>query len=788
MGEEIVVSGNVANESGAINPPIDYFAGLSERGDKTVVTLTIDGDAPTSVHAYFLRKISDTQGTKQEKITFNRKEGSTNQWVAEAFFYAPGTYILRSVVVDGIERDLNISDGGVTPTVTIEGFSCNNFHGINGQTHVYRTADNFVSEKFYVNISSTDDGLLPKSIEAIFMDDGGKSVTVNFTDPDRDTLYEGVATFRSSGTYTCEYLIIDGEYYELPVEYTREIYTGLKVSVWLSQADDDVFDVNEEMKFTEKGYQYIHKGFSHKFNVQLRIYDNAGNPIEGLTNVSLYYSRDTDANLRWDSTTKYYVGQLPTISTPGSYTFERVEVGFETISAAQSAMYIRAIPSDPVSYVGLDGSIASQIIKVNGYQGEEQSAPTVVLKFRNADSALVFGKFSKTTENGIEYRIIAATAVGTGDGSTYKFTLPNEDGIWKLEEVKMSMVYDGETETFYMGDETIEGLFDGSVGEEDPITIWDEAQDYYVVEYKPEWTSTLIVVNMDSVMQSKNYSGHTFMNPYQLTDKVSMSHMFDGVSGTSISISNVTLTYEHTKTDASVSWSGDTAVAKIVKTLSASGNSFNMPEGSTLHLPGTYIVTLNYTLNINGQEYSVSRTLGQANLNYNLPTVKIVKTSPSGKVGAYNGVKTNWSGSVTSITTVDYTAGITNNNTVANVCYVGTRSGTNVVIGTYYTCNLTQPSVTINLSNIGNATSATLSFPEGSHIYASNSGKDTTTSQYIWTKDGDCIRYIGQWKSVTGNDSRTVAGTITATTLTVNCGDLGTFIVDIADITINNPY
>ena len=787
MGEEIVVSGNVASETGVINPSIDYFEGLSEQGYKTIVTLTIDGEAPSTVHAYFLRKISETQGTKQEKITFTRKAGSANQWVAEAVFYSPGTYILRSVVVDGIERDLNISKGGSPPMVTIDGFSCTNFHGINGQTHIYRTAENSVAEKFYVNVSSTDDGLLPKSIEAIFMDDSGKSVTVTFTDSDRDTLYEGLATFKSSGIYTCRYLVVDGEYYELPMEYTREVYTGLKVSVWLSQAEDDVFDQTEEMIFSEKGYQYIHTGFSHKFNVQLRIYDNAGNPIEGLTNVSLYYSRDTDANLRWDATTKYYVGQLPTISTPGSYTFERVEVGFETISAAQSAMYIRAIPSDPVSYLGLDGAIAEQIINVAGYQGEEQPQPIVALRFKNADSAMVFGKFSKTTENGTEYIIIAATAVGTGDGSTYKFTLPNEDGIWKLEEVKMSMVYDGETETFYMGDESIEGLFDGSAGEVDPLTVWDEAQDYYVIASKSEWKSTLMVINVDNVILSTNYSGHTFMNPYQLTDRVSVSHVFDGVNEASVSISNVKLTYQHTKTDANVSWSGDDAVAKIEKTLSATGNSFNMPEGSTLHLPGTYIVTLNYTLNVNGQEYSVSRTIGQANLSYSLPTVKIVKTSPSGNVSAYNGVKTSW-GSVTSITTVDYTAGITNNNTVANVCYIGTRSATNILIGTYYTCNLTQPSVTINLSNIGNATSATLSFPEGSHIYASNSGSDTTKSQYQWTKDGDCIRYIGQWKSVTGNDSRTVAGTITATTLTVNCGDLGTFIVDIADITINNPY
>ncbi len=840
MGEQMMVSANVTGTNGTTNPTVDYFEGMDKEGYKTTVTLTIDGEQPTSVYAYFLRKISATQGTKQEKITFTKKAGTTDQWVAEASFYSPGIYVMRSVIVDGIERDISTEE---PPTVTINGFSCNNFHGTNGQSYVYRTADNSASEKFYVNISAKDDGLLPNSVEALFQSEDGKSVTVTFTDTDRDTLYEGTAIFRSSGTYTCKYLIIDGEYYELASEQVREVYTGLKVAVWLSLAEGDSFDDVEEMVFSTDGYQYIHKGSSHRFNVQMKIFDNEGNAIEELTNVNLYYSRDTDATLRWDPSSKYYVGQLPIISTPGYYTFEYAEVGHETINKAKSTMYIRSIPSDPVSYVGIDGAVPEQVIAISGYQGEEQPEAKVALKFLNADSAMIFGKFSKTTAAGTTYVIIPAKNRTRTDGNVYEFALPDEDGIWKLEEIKMSMVYDGETGTFFMGDNSIELLFKVNEGEGEKdyvpvmigegtsaVNVWDAAQDYYVVEPESEWTKTLLLTNLDRITPNLSYSGKALMDHYTLTDKVTVDHVFNGVDGVTISVSGVTLTYAHSKSDKNVSWTGDTDVPDIVKTLSQNGKEFTMPATSTLYLPGQYQITLSYELEVNGQTYRISRNVGQFTLSYTMPTVTITGITPTPESGAYSydvnafptdpSVKDGCDNVYSAHADHKHNAFTSSFDAYNAKVYFACFHPGGKDYGTsrqdhYYIKDTVQadgtygnPSVTITLAGMGNNfDSATLNFYDKDNKLANtNICKDTTYSKgtlwgyhvgtsgantpYSWTANGAVRRYVGQINVDTtmgGGNSKTAAGILTAEVLTVKVGS-ETFSIKIPKITIDNSY
>lgn len=838
MGNQMVVSAEVKSESGVSDPTIDYFEGMNEQGYKTIVTLTIDGATPSSVHAYFLRSISTTQGTKQEKITFTKKAGSENQWVAEVKFYSPGTFILRSVIVDGIERDINVAEGASPPTVTINGFSYNSFHGANGLSYVYRTAQNSVSETFYVNISAQDTSLLPSKVEALFQSDDGKSVTVNFTDANHDTEYEGTATFRSSGTYTCKYLIIDGEYYELTNEITREVYTGLKVSVWLSQDDGDTFDPLEEAIFSSGGYQYIHKGLSHEFNVQMRIYDSSGNAIEGLTNVSVYYSRDTDANLRWDSTTKYYVGELPVISSPGIYSFERAEVGFETIDSTKSAMYIRAIPSDPVSYLGTEVDIPNQIITLAGYDDEEQPQGAVVLKFKNAESATVFGKFSKTTSDGTTSVIIPAKIAETVNDEyvTFKFILPDKNGLWKLEEVKMSGVYDDETQSFLMVDENgvLESLFKNGEqysptiikDENGSVDVWDMATDYYVVD--SDWSSTVILNTLDSINPFLNCADNDFMDPYSITNAVKINNELSGVEGVTLEVSYITLTYSHTAS-GSITWAGDDKVEDTVNVLSGSGNTFN--ESLTLYLPGSYSVTLSYKLTLNGQEYVIERPVNQFTLSYKLPTVKITAITPEGTHSYDNkdgkirdDEKIEGSGCDTK--TVYYTSSAHTTGAESKI-HEGNLKAT-----VYFKCNHDEeessydyrfhnyaengdgkgaPSVTLALEDINknNFTKATLSFTketEGTdttvHMYKTfnNNKSSDPQSYYSWTPpSGDetevkSTMFIGYMvydnskMALIGSDSntKTSAGTLKSGDLVIEC-KYGTFNVQIPTIVIENP-
>lgn len=840
MGDEIRVTGSVSN-NGVFNPTTDFSEGMDIEGNgyKANVTINIDGSTPSSVYAYFLRKISETQGTKQDKLVFT--QNANGEWVAEAEFNSPGVYILRSVVVDGIERDIQIAEGGSAPTVTINGFSCTNFHGTEAREHSYMTASSYVSERFYVTISAKDNGLVPRSAEAIFMSENGQSVTVTLTDSNSDTVYEGLASFQSSGTYTCQYLIIDDDYYELATPYTREIYIGLKVSVWISQREGDAEFTDLEKPLgkeilSEKGYQYIFSA-PHNFDIQMKIYDNAGNTIDGLSNVSVFYTGDTDATLRWNPATRYYEGQLPTISAPGTYTFKSVMIDKEVVNSARSAMSITAIPNSPVSYLGLDGIIPAQVVRISGATAMDEQG-TISLKFTNAQSADVFGLFEKQSSEGITYYIIKATESTTND-NIRTFTIPDEDGIWTLKEVRMSLVYDGKTSTFFMGDGTLEELFDenttyvpATVGEGSEATNrWEAATEYYNLEADDKWTATAVIKSVHSVSQSAGYSGHTFMDPYTVTDKVIISHIFGDMDEVDISITDVKLTYKLLKTDSNITWSGDPEA--IVMTLTQNGNEYVMPENATLSLPGTYNVTLTYTATVNGESYDISEILKtQETLSYTLPTVTITAVTPEAG-GAYDNTnssqvadssKTSGSGcnKVTTYT-IDPShkisggvSGISSDKFTADIYFKCLHDGsTGYTDDERYHAHIDEtgyynPSVTLKLTGIENYQSAKLNFSNGNqYIYNSvtktANGRwnvwettDDVLEAFTWTPssaNGEEMRYVGYCKSQTNSNgelntkgTKKVVGTITANTLEVVANGI-TFTVTISDtITINNPY
>lgn len=837
MGDEIRVSGSVSN-NGVFNPVTDFFEGMEIEGQgyKTNVILNIDGSTPTSVYAYFLRKISETQGTKQEKLVFNLN--ANGEWEAEAEFNSPGIYILRSVIVDGIERDLQISEGASAPTVTINGFSCTNFHGTEDREHSYMTASNFVNERFYVTVSAKDNGRVPKSVEAIFMGKNSKTVTVNLTDTNSDTVYEGLATFQSSGTYTCQYLIVDGDYYELATPYIRDIYTGLKVSTWISQrkGDTEFTDLEKPLGkeiLSEKGYQYIYSA-EHNFDIQIKIYDNAGNPIEELSDVSIFYTGDTDATLKWNPSTRYYEGQLPTINTPGTYTFKSVMVGKEVINSSRSAMSITAIPNSPVSYLGLDGNVPTQVVRINGATSMDDQG-TISLKFINAQSADVFGLFEKRVGTETTYYIIKAIESATND-NIRTFIIPDEDAVWTLKEVRMSLVYDGETSMFFMGDGTLEGLFDENttcvaavVGEgENQTNRWTDATEYYDLAADAKWTATAVIKSMHSVSQSAGYSGHTFMDPYTITDKVIISHIFGDMENVDISVSDVKLTYNLLKTDSKVTWSGDAEAINLA--LTQNGNEYVVPSGSTLTLPGTYNVTLSYTITVNGVSYDISEILKtQETLSYTLPTVTITAVTPEAG-GAYDNTtssqvadsgKTSGSGcNATTTYTINSAhknsggvSGISADKFTADVYFKCLHDGSNGYTGDQkYHAHMSDsgyfnPSVTLKLEGLGNKySSAQLNFSNGNaNIY-----KDVTytasglngvwetanASPFTWTSNGEVKRYVGYCKSqksrsndvINATGTKTVVGTITANTMDVVVNGV-TYTITLANtITINNPY
>ena len=118
------------------------------------------------------------------------------------------------------------------------------------------------------------------------------------------------------------------------------------------------------------------------------------------------------------------------------------------------------------------------------------------------------------------------------------------------------------------------------------------------------------------------------------------------------------------------------------------------------------------------------------------------------------------------------------------------------ICGIGLTTNYTSAKATITLTGYGSADGAKLTFTTNRsdgvvYLYADgqhnkgNSG--TRTDSYEWTKEGDCLRFVG-WVNQKDNatDEHAEAGTLTATELILTFGN-ATYKVDIADITINNP-
>ena len=104
-----------------------------------------------------------------------------------------------------------------------------------------------------------------------------------------------------------------------------------------------------------------------------------------------------------------------------------------------------------------------------------------------------------------------------------------------------------------------------------------------------------------------------------------------------------------------------------------------------------------------------------------------------------------------------------------------------------------QPYVTLSISGMGNASKATLTFIKSNEtvlLYAKEKSGDPI-STYEWTNGTTtCKRWVGKYTSGLGGigDSMTVAGTITADTLTLtdSAGIIYTLILD-NPITISNP-
>ncbi len=577
-------------------------------GDMTTnVALNIAGSEPTTVTAFFIRQVNSTQGSREGVMTFHKND--SGQWVSNYTFTVPGTYVLRNVQLDGIECHIS----GGYPTVEITGFALKSLscaQAGSGKNISVMTAAATANVDLSLEFATDDVNKMPKEVAGRFISDDGAVVSVNFVLNPTTRQWHGSGTFLKSGDYRLQYLVLDGEYLELSesMQYTANVVLGMRAAVYTTSPTSFKFDYPKLMDNQKNLY------------MQVKIMDNSGNEMMGLSNAKLTYSggglAELDTDLTWNAVSGYYEGILNPRSA-GNFTFSHVTVGSNTITYATTAPAFALTPAKPPEFYTFEE---------DPYIFAPDNDAKMRIQLKNAATAVVVADF--VDDRGVRYENVQAS---TGDTytlneedtvTTFVFTVPDctargtQDGTWTMEEVRI-----------------IGGAYDvagNPYTEEDPL----------VIDMRDKGFTTKVVFDIDitfpegqSIDFGKDASGKVtglFMDSHNITSlKVNITDF----EGEPLNASNVRLTYDY-KGDAKDkgSYTGANTIAKtgvfaMDLTADSTGTSYTWSGAQAVQLAGTYQPTFSFTVGTKTYKYSATD-------NANTPTFTVWSKTPAVKVVA----------------------------------------------------------------------------------------------------------------------------------------------------------
>ena len=845
---------------------------------KSSVAVTIEGYEPNTVEAFFVRAINAQTGAKEEKFALNDADGD-GVWTSNYEFMYPGTYVLRSVTIDGIERELTLAEGESFPTVTVKGFDIRNVtYNINPTVF---SVNNSYTGSVSLQFVTDNPAKMPQKVMGRFIREDGTTVNVNFVYDATTHVWTGNATFVSSGVYTMQYVVLDGEYTELDEgnRFTVDVKLGIKVDVSTNTKTNFVMDVDGN--------------YPETLDMTVVILDNNNQRILNVTEAELYYSlRGSSAttlyaDLTWDAQNQCFTGSLPT--TAGIWSFSHVNIkqgdSVSTLSTANSdAPVFTIIAPDPPEDAKNNIATRYQYLAnaKGGYNQSNQSGSIVTtidgatasVDLKYATAAQVYAKLepASTNEKKTPVYVIGVASPVSQEDQTTRFTFAIPEGEWTLTEVSAWNVYDADQNPYLWKDEF--GVSPTELTEEQystgmAIDVADSTvAALYNVNLSFAYTTKTGQIANEVVTFGKGTTGTAIVSDFMDSHKIEAGDIkitFTDKNGLiqsgKFSISDVKLYIDYASSTAnSDSTYGGYTTATSLGEHAVAQQDFEMNETNknvaslknaiTLQYAAQYKMgKVSYSVVVNGNKTSAPDVNGADVASAYLyevwsktPTVTISGIAPTGTFSVdtitsgqmedgdvyaettVNGCIVSWFSKHTHYSHKwktpsthifatkntqyipkmdDYTASVyfqclhADKDTYGGTDYYhyGTlaKAADNDSLD-YHEYN--QPSVTINLVNIGNAANATLAFTDSAgtaaHVYAQKAG--TTKGNYVWTANGEKTMYIGLYGDSSGDDdTKTVAGTITASSIVFTYdidgnGTAESYTFTIPTITINNPY
>ncbi len=787
--------------------PNEFDYDTLKDGEKmtSTVKVRVTGTQPATMTANFIRRINATQGSPEQTFTLTDTDGD-GIWEGNYTFMYPGTYILRSVTLDGTERELKLAEGEAFPSVVVNGFaiqsinySMNEFVMTDAQSYSGNVSLSFVSD---------NPEKMPDTVVGKFTREDGAVVNVNFTYNPTLGSWQGTANFVSSGEYTMQYVVLDGQYVELAesMRKTVELTLGMRVRVE-TISPTTIF--------------YGKESAPSALKMQVEILDNSGKAVANLAGASLTYSMTGTetlyAGLVWNSGEEYYEGEFPVES--GTWRFKQVDIRLGTgqtnvlKNVNSDAPVFTVVPPTPPSFVATGGNEIQ-------YVASSTDSATVTATLKDSGSATVYAKLVK--DSGEVSYALGTLVSSSNETFNYIFNVPA--GLWEFEGISAFGVFDSD-QNYHAVPQTINDesyatgiIFDSATtnGTFENITVAALRQSDISVSFNYENAAPRVNANEKTVELGKDKDGNvdaTFMESHVLPSgsvTVKFNDTENLIQRGYFSVSEVSLSYKYGSTtdrngklyggytsDAYNSLNGkNVGTLKFDKNnrLSSEGDNAVAFQYAAQYVPNEFKYILTYTDSEGKQEKAITSNADGAykiEVYSKAPTLTL-SVSPNGSVGNYDTGNSGGSGH----TTANSTHGT--NSVSGNIATVYTKCQINSwIISKFH--DYTPSQVTITIANMGNANQADLSFGTNVHLYstfnssdggAASSGK---TSEYTWTTSTTCTRYVGYVNRKVnasvfqGNDEKTPAGTITANTLVLTY-DKQTYSFTVPTITIKNPY
>ena len=765
----------------------------------TTLTATITGLEPAKVEASFMRRINATQASKCKPITF--KKDGTN-WVGTAKFDLPGTYILNSLLVDGVVYTLPEAI-----TVTVDGFALNKITFAEDDEALAMTADNFTTRDISVKfVKDQNPSKVSVRIRKMLTEEEeelgavAQYVTADLIYDEVSDTWNGTARFTASGNYVLEFLVLDDGYFDVLSENkTFSAYLGLQTNVFLSRLDADGNSL---------GLNFKYEGKPQQIKILAQILTEDDKELSNLNErIELVYGRRGSTSyvlkspLTWNGT--YYEGAF-TVSGSGVYNFSHMSVGSNTLSAANNAPTITAYSPDPPQlnnqqvYLG-SNSVNNNFIMMTGNSETFEFMATM----SNVSGASSISA-SFRNESGQKTEVLASKMVENTDGTTrVYFTIPTGDAYRNttitVTEIHVAGVFDSANNWY---GEPAEGL------------NW--VANYYTTTVDNTQVTVMHDVNVEQmgngiILGTSTSDAHDFMSTQSLV--TNNGHLAGSIAykvtpgmelPDSLAITGVQLIlthggnnsnyggYTYTKSDETKGMEELTIDLIYDET---SGN-WILPSTAVATLAGTYtdelIITIDDNRNSGNDSIDpVTYTSGGSSSTVltvysKKPTVTIQSYTPN---GSHQSVAKDGSRKVKNVTV---TSG-RNGNTLTLYLHA---TGSNGWLGPSITL-IAEPSATLRLNGLGTGSSAVLTFTNASGgdviMYKGSSSRSgEKTNQYVWDSSTgvDVTRIFGYVDS--GDCSSTqFAGTLNSlNTLVITYvhtnGETQEFNVPVSVITIIN--